>query len=1261
MKPNTVKRNLVTLANILLFVLISPEIFAQTISYPANSFSNPAGTTNYVFQAGTSIGTISPSGTAASTFTFGAGTTVASSLDNPWGLGIDPSGYIYVANYGSTSKLLGSVSKYNPSNGQTTTWLDGTNAATNIANPQGIAFDQSGNAYVLNYNRTNNGNGNSFGNAQVDMYSTSGTWSSTIISGLGAASGITNDLSNDLYLANAGNTTASEYNSSGAKAFDVNGQALPDPVGVAVDNSGNIYVVDNTNKAVYKFSSTGSYLSTPVTGLTNPFGIAIDASGNMYVGDSGADAVFDTPATQAGAVKIYNSAGTYQGNLAGSYLDPRGLVVDKTGNLYVSDFANKTLTKYAAIGGYHLDNILPPGLSFNSNTGVFSGTPTAAFAKTTYTITAYSGGVAYNTTITIQCTATLSISYNPNISVFTQNVNISTQNPPVLTTTAVGSASYSVSPTLPTGLAINASTGAITGTPTVLSTANVYTVTCTNGTYTATTTLSIAVVQDVYWIGKTNSDWNTGSNWNTGTVPTTSTVRATVGVHAYQNKNAPDPVVTGTLSVYYLELGATRQPTITVNSGSSLTIKSNLTIDNNATPVVAGSGGINIASSGTVDVTGTGTLTINSPLTVTLQSDATGSAAVSQITTGSIIGNVTVQRYIPGGTRGYRLLSSPVNTGTTDVNGNTIYSINYLQNSTYVSGTGFSVTYPGGFSNTGNPSMYLYRENLAPTNSSFLTSNYRGIQSISASPNYLINLDTQGDLGSTGYYDIPVGSGYLYFFRGGAGTVNPYSSSSSPATATLSATGTLNQGSITFKHWYTGTSGLMYTTTSGNYNGFNLVGNPYASTIDLEGFNNGGITANNVSQFVYQYNPAKKTYGVYTVGSISASNPNGITTNGASRYIASGQGFFVIALGTGATLTFNESCKLPSTQIALSNLLMSKSAIAAVAPRYLRLQMALDTNDEEETVISFNDKAKTSYVFNEDAIYRQGSNKVSLSSLSSDNQKIAINTMPLNTKGVAVRINIGAAVNGTYSLSMNSVEGIPELYDIWLMDAYKKDSVDMRHNKTYLFDVVRTDTASYGAYRFKLIMRQNPALAYHLLNFTASKSTGKQVQLAWVTEHEANYTNFTVERSTDGGTTYTIVGGVPSTSAGAYSLLDKNPGENNLYRLKQEDINNNITYSHIIPVGFANQSNNLAGNNINIYPNPASSTVNMSINTALSNSATTYNFTITNNYGLVIKQGTSAQANWQTSVTDLLPGTYVIQVVNNKDKSFVGKSKLVKL
>ena len=244
---------------------------------------------------------------------------------------------------------------------------------------------------------------------------------------------------------------------------------------------------------------------------------------------------------------------------------------------------------------------------------------------------------------------------------------------------------------------------------------------------------------------------------------------------------------------------------------------------------------------------------------------------------------------------------------------------------------------------------------------------------------------------------------------------------------------------------------------------------------------------------------------------------------------------------------------------------------------------------------------------------------------------------------------------------METIKSVPQLYDIWLMDAYKNDSLDMRHNKTYRFDVLKSDTASFGAYRFTLVMRQNPALAYHLLNFTANKAIGKQVHVTWVTEHEENYTNFTVERSTDGGKTYSVLGGVPSTGAGAYGFMDKNPAENNLYRLKQEDINNNITYSHIIPVGFSNLSNNLSANNINVFPNPASNQVNMTVNTAINNNSASYNFTITNSYGLLIKQGTSNQATWETNVSDLLPGTYIIQIVNNKDKSFVGKSKLVKL
>jgi hypothetical protein len=47
--------------------------------------------------------------------------------------------------------------------------------------------------------------------------------------------------------------------------------------------------------------------------------------------------------------------------------------------------------------------------------------------------------------------------------------------------------------------------------------------------------------------------------------------------------------------------------------------------------------------------------------------------------------------------------------------------------------------------------------------------------------------------------------------------------------------------------------------------------------------------------------------------------------------------------------------------------------------------------------------------------------------------------------------------------------------------------------------------------------------------------------------------------------------------------------------------------------------------------------------------------------GLIVKTANSSQPSWQDNVSNLLPGTYIIQVVNNYDKSLIGKSKFVKL
>ena len=56
-----------------------------------------------------------------------------------------------------------------------------------------------------------------------------------------------------------------------------------------------------------------------------------------------------------------------------------------------------------------------------------------------------------------------------------------------------------------------------------------------------------------------------------------------------------------------------------------------------------------------------------------------------------------------------------------------------------------------------------------------------------------------------------------------------------------------------------------------------------------------------------------------------------------------------------------------------------------------------------------------------------------------------------------------------------------------------------------------------------------------------------------------------------------------------------------------------------------------------------------------------YNILITNSSGQVIKQATTSQASWQGDANGLMPGTYTISVVNNKDKSPVGTTRFVKL
>ena len=143
---------------------------------------------------------------------------------------------------------------------------------------------------------------------------------------------------------------------------------------------------------------------------------------------------------------------------------------------------------------YAISPAAPAGMSFNTSTGVLSGTPTVAQGATNYVITATgsTAGVA---------TATVSVGVLLNVSPANQfgSGTVGQALSPTRALSVVGASNtpvYTVSPALPAGLSINSSTGVISGTPTVAATSATYTVTATDSvnsaqTGTASVTLGI--------------------------------------------------------------------------------------------------------------------------------------------------------------------------------------------------------------------------------------------------------------------------------------------------------------------------------------------------------------------------------------------------------------------------------------------------------------------------------------------------------------------------------------------------------------------------------------------------------------------------------------------------------------------------------------------------------------------------------------------------------------------------------------------------
>jgi len=151
-----------------------------------------------------------------------------------------------------------------------------------------------------------------------------------------------------------------------------------------------------------------------------------------------------------------------------------------TQNHAIVGFTPVTGSKGAGSLSYSVMPALPAGLAMNSNSGAVTGTASVVSGASAYTVTVadanhYTAAATFTLTVNPAVTAMLMVA----TKTLTANVAIS-NFVPVTGSGGTGALSYSVSPALPAGLTMNASTGAITGAPTTTSAIATYTVTVTD-------------------------------------------------------------------------------------------------------------------------------------------------------------------------------------------------------------------------------------------------------------------------------------------------------------------------------------------------------------------------------------------------------------------------------------------------------------------------------------------------------------------------------------------------------------------------------------------------------------------------------------------------------------------------------------------------------------------------------------------------------------------------------------------------------------